>query len=285
MSHQKVNHKVFKIPKRIIAIGKFLQFFSYQWAARFVFKLFTTPYRFSRPDREMKFYQNAEKELVEVPEIHKKIVLYHVGNGQQKVLLIHGWAGRGSQMYAIADFLVDKGYRVTTFDGPAHGDSDGKVSAMPEFTASILAIQKKYGNFDYAMGHSLGGMALLNAVNQGFNCKKIVLIASGNSITSIVNQFVSRLELKPEVAVELKRLLDKRLGNDAENLSAYKVAKNITVPVLILHDEHDEDVPVACAKVIKEHIYDATIHISKNLGHRKILYSKDTLQHIAQFIN
>ncbi|GAW89223.1 hypothetical protein FPS14_contig00017-0031 [Flavobacterium psychrophilum] len=42
---------------------------------------------------------------------------------------------------------------------------------MPEFIASILELEKLYGPFEFAIGHSLGGMALLNSVKQGLQLK------------------------------------------------------------------------------------------------------------------
>lgn len=285
MHKQKVNQKVFNIPKSILITGKVLQFFSVSLAARFVFKLFTTPYRFPRPQREAPFYQKAIKTDIFVSEINKKIKVYQLGETNQQVLLIHGWAGRGTQMFAIADYWVQKGFKVIAFDGPAHGESEGKTSAMPEFTASILALQQKFGNFDFAIGHSLGGMALLNAVKQGFKVKKIALIASGNSVTAIANQFVSRLGLQPKVAYKLKQKLDKRLGNDVETLSAYQVAKAVNIQVLVIHDENDDDVPVACAHDIYNNLPQAKIHITSGLGHRKILHNQEVIETLFTFYN
>ena len=285
MHKQKVNQKVFNIPKSILITGKLLQFFSTSLAARFVFKLFTTPYRFPRPQREVPFYQKAIKTNIFVSEINKKIKVYQLGEANQQVLLIHGWAGRGTQMFAIADYWVQKGFKVIAFDGPAHGESEGKTSAMPEFTVTILALQQKFGKFDFAVGHSLGGMALLNAVKQGFQVKKIALIASGNSVTAIANQFVSRLGLQPKVANQLKQKLDKRLGNDVETLSAYQVAKAVNIPVLVIHDENDDDVPVGCAHDIYNNLSQAKIHITSGLGHRKILHNQEVIETLFTFYN
>lgn len=50
-----------------------------------------------------------------------------VGNEGPAVLLVHGWQGRRSQLVKIAVDLAEKGYRVITFDGPAHGSSAKNV--------------------------------------------------------------------------------------------------------------------------------------------------------------
>jgi hypothetical protein len=43
-----------------------------------------------------------------IPEIKKEIVVYEYGYSQKKVL-VHGWSGEGTQLFKIADELVNKG--------------------------------------------------------------------------------------------------------------------------------------------------------------------------------
>jgi hypothetical protein len=62
---------------------------------------------------------------------------------------------------------------------------------MPEYIKSIFEIDKQYGPFEFAIGHSLGGMALLQAVKDGFTVKKMVTLGSADSIFDICKQFVN----------------------------------------------------------------------------------------------
>ena len=55
------------------------------------------------------------------------------------VLLVHGWNGRGAQLGAFAPALVKSGYRVVTFDTPAHGRSPGRATNLPEISEAIHA--------------------------------------------------------------------------------------------------------------------------------------------------
>ena len=45
------------------------------------------------------------------------------GEGARTVYLVHGWGGRGAQLAALVEPLVEAGHRVVMFDMPAHGDS------------------------------------------------------------------------------------------------------------------------------------------------------------------
>jgi pimeloyl-ACP methyl ester carboxylesterase len=285
MPKQKVNHKVFSIPKNILFSGKLLAFISPKLAANFAFKLFMTPFKFKRPNKEDLMYNNSSRTMLLIPELNKKIQVYQYGKSNKRVLLIHGWAGRGTQLFKIAESFIEKGYETISFDATGHGESEGKTSAMPEFVASVFELEKVFGPFDFSIGHSLGGMALLNAVKKGFNVRKIAIVGSGNSITAICNQFISRLGLKQEIATLLKMKMDKVLGYDSEELSAYVAAKSVKIPTLVLHDTEDNDVPVSCAYDIRQNLVNSEIKITNGLGHRRILTDTEVITKMISFFN
>lgn len=54
-----------------------------------------------------------------------------------------------------------------------------------------------------------------------------------------------------------------------DNFSSYRVAQNILIPVLVIHDENDVEVPVKCAVNINKHLKNGTLMLTQNLGHRK----------------
>ena len=49
---------------------------------------------------------HAKQSLVKIPSINRNIVVYEYGQSDKKVLLIHGWSGRGTQLFKIADELI-----------------------------------------------------------------------------------------------------------------------------------------------------------------------------------
>ena len=285
MPKSKPNPKVFNIPKQILFTGRILQSLSTRWAAAFVLKLFRTPYKFPRPGRERKMYTKAEKKMLLVPPLQKKIQVYKCGTSGKRILLVHGWAGRGTQMAKLSQMLVEHGFQVISFDATAHGDSEGKTSAMPEFIASILRIEESYGKFDFAIGHSLGGMALLQAVVSGFTAQKIVVIGVADSILDICKQFVGRLGLKEKVAYALKAKMDVLLQGDSERLSAGVAAKSVTIPTLVVHDTEDADVPIAWAENVYKNLKNGKMLVTEGLGHRRILSDTSVITDIITFFD
>ncbi len=273
-----------KIPKPILITGKVLQAISTNLATKFAIKIFSTPIKFKTPEREKMMEKSAKKEMVLIPELQKKIMVYSYGYSKRKVLLVHGWSGRGTQLYKIADKLLANGFMTISFDGPAHGHSTGKTTMMSEFVTSIIHLEKIYGPFEFAIGHSLGGMAVLNSIKQGLQVKKAISISAGCVITDIIKDFVSKLELKPIMVSKIKESFFKKFGEDIDNYSANVAAKKVTIPVLIIHDTNDNDVHVSCAHNIRQNLQQSELLITNGLGHRRILKDDFVIEKIIKFI-
>ena len=273
-----------QIPKAILYTVKITQFFSVGWVTKLASRIFTTPIKHKTPNRELMMEQNTKQEIVFVPKINKKIVVYHYGNSPKKILLVHGWSGRGTQLVKFADELLNLGYSTISFDAPAHGKSGTKTTLMPEFIASILELEKLYGPFESAIGHSLGGMALLNSVKQGLQLKKLVVIGSGDKVEDILDDYVKKLKLKPIIATKMSELFEKRFGEPMGNYAAHIAAKQVTIPTLVIHDENDYEVPIFCGKNIFKHLPNGEMYVTQRLGHRKILGDTNVINKTLDFI-
>lgn len=273
-----------KIPRPIILTGKFLQFISPKLAANFAARLFTTPLRHKIPKREHDMDRKSRQETVHIDAINKDIVVYQYGSGEKTILLVHGWSGRGTQLVKFADIFSKAGYAIISFDAPAHGKAPGKTSIMPEFIASILQLEKQFGPFDAAVGHSLGGMSLLNAIKRGLKINRLVTIGSGDIIQDIIDEFIEKLQLKPEIGILMREHFEKKNHESMDEYSSWRAAREIAVPVLVIHDENDAEVPVKCARHIHENLSNGKLLITHGLGHRKILGSQDVIGKTFRFI-
>ncbi|EAZ94774.1 hypothetical protein FBBAL38_10057 [Flavobacteria bacterium BAL38] len=276
--------QVIEIPKAILFTAKFLQAVSPSLTTKFAAKLFTTPIKHKLPKRELHMERESVQKSILVPEIQKEIVVYEYGKSEKKILLVHGWSGRGTQLVKIADEMLKMGYMTISFDAPAHGKSKGNSSIMIEFIASILEIDKQFGPFEFAIGHSLGGMSVLNAIKQNLQVKKAVTIGSGDIIQDIIDDFILKLKLKPEFGIKLRDYFETKYGGKMDDYSAYKAAEKTNIPVLVIHDKNDDDVSIKAAYNIQKHLKQSEIMITEGLGHRKILGDETVIQKIREFI-
>ena len=273
-----------QVPKFIVLIGRFLYRISTNLAEKFARKLFITPIKHKIPKREFQMEATSQQTKLFIPSINKEIVVYAYGNSSKKILLVHGWSGRGTQLVKIADAFIENEYSIISFDAPAHGKSGTKTTLMLEFIESILEVEKHYGPFEFAVGHSLGGMSILNAVKKGLQVKKVVVIGSGNSVINIVNTFIEKIGLPNKVAVLMKNNFEKKYHFEMESFSAYVAAKEVEIPVLVIHDTDDEDIPVSEAYHLAENLTNKEILITNNLGHRKILGDTKVIHKIVEFL-
>ncbi|MCI4443625.1 MAG: alpha/beta hydrolase [Lentimicrobium sp.] len=273
-----------KIPKLILQVSKFITFISPKLATLFAAKLFSTPIKHKIPKREMEMDSKSSQKLIEIPAIKKKVVIYQYGESDKKILLSHGWSGRGTHLFKIADELIKVGYSTVSFDAPAHGKSPGKTTIMSEFVETILEVERQFGPFEAAVGHSLGGMSLLNAVKKGLSINYLAIIGSGDIVQDILNDFVAKLELKPSTSEQLRLHFEKKYGEEMDNYSAYKSAMQISIPVLVIHDKNDDEVPVAAGINIHKHLKNGELFLTEGLGHRKILGNPLVIEKVVQFI-
>ncbi len=253
-------------------------------AAKFAAKLFITPVKHGIPKRELELDQKCAQTRIRIHEIGREVVVYRYGKGDKKVLLVHGWSGRGTQLVRFAEALEKENYEVIGFDAPAHGKSSGKTTIMPQFIATIMQLEKEIGPFDVAVGHSLGGMSLLNSVKRGLKIKKLVSIGSGDVIQDIINEFTDALKLKRSTGLLMRKIFERRSHQSMDSYSSYLAAQEITIPVLIVHDENDAEVSVRCAYHIHDNLKNGELLITKGLGHRKILGNHDVIEKSVKFL-
>ena len=246
--------------------------------------IFSKPLRFKLPEKERKALAHCHEEWVAVPEINETIRCYEWKTKGEKVLLAHGWSGRGTQLYAIAESLHEKGYNVISFDAPAHGKSTGKITNMLKWSATIKTLNNHYGEFDICIGHSLGSMAILKYCEQASNVKKIITIASGDLMRTIFDNFIMSVGLKPKTSERMKTYFEDKYNININEYDASYAVRQHLIPTLIIHDEDDLDIDVSCAVNIHKQHPNATLMITKGLGHSRILRDKKVIHKIISFI-
>lgn len=274
----------FVVPKKIQFIARSIQFVSSNLAMKFADKLFKKPIKFRTPEREKTMWESAQKKRIKVESLQKEVDVLSYGFSTKKVLLVHGWAGRSTQLFMIADKLLEKGFMVISFDATAHGKSEGEYSSLPEFIEVIKQVNTDFGPFVSAVGHSLGGMALYNTVNE-MKLKNAVTIGAANKVSGVMRRFVTGLNLKPKISVKLKNHYDGLFNTDVDKFSSLSNAKEVKMPVLVVHDSLDGDVPVSCAQNIRQNLEKGSLLITQGLGHTKILRDKETMARVVNFIN
>lgn len=249
------------------------------WSAKIACRWFLTPPDIAAPEKEKIFLATAQK--------HLKIngcALWGYGDSPKRVLLIHGWAGRGAQMRYFVNPLVQLGFEVWLMDAPGHGQSDKVPTNMARFAETILKVAEHFGELQAVIGHSLGGAASVVAVGMGALIQQLVLIGSPAKIEKVFNHFSNKVGLSPRAHLKFYQFVEAEVGLSPETVSPYLIAPKIAAKGLLIYDPEDSEVSFQHALDLEQvwpHVRLERIH---KVGHYRILRAPQTIALVQEFL-
>jgi len=274
-----------KVPLAFRLIHKlfpFLEKIAPPLANKIVAYLFFSPMRFKAPYREIEVSELAEKKII--TSDGKKIQTYSWGQGPT-ILMTHGWSGRGTQFRKFIIPFNNAGYQVVSFDGPAHGKSEGRSTNVTEFHDVIKQLETSHGPFVATIGHSFGGVANLYAHVQGVHMSKMIMIATPTISEDIINESVRKLNGSPARGEYLKNYIYKNFGIHFEDISVLKLIEQVNdIDLMAIHDVEDKDVSIRHPEALLEKYPKANLIKTKGLGHLRILKSPDVVQYCLHYV-
>jgi len=88
------------------------------------------------------------------------------GNGSRTIMITHGWGSKAADFSDLLNALLTvDDVRIISWDAPANGSSEGELSNLLLFVQAIKTVINKYGQPDVLIGHSIGAMANVVALN------------------------------------------------------------------------------------------------------------------------
>lgn len=274
--------KSFELPKYITGTMAVLCKLNTYLATKFAFRLFFQPIAFPFPEREKGMVTSSRVKTLHTPE-GKPFNTYQLGEGTKKVVMIHGWSGRGTQFFKIAEALAPH-FTIVAIDAPAHGKFKGGKTNMLEFVEALEVAHRTFGPFDYAIGHSLGGMALFNALQRNAAYQKLIIIGSPASIVNVVTDFCDKVKANRKVRDGIIKRIEEQFKLEVREASTDYLAAQHNPEGLIIHDEDDQDVSVNDAWQNAQAWPRAELHITQGLGHRRVLMDNGVIEKIKDFL-
>ena len=209
------------------------------------------------------------------------------GNSGPAVLLMHGWGGSRAQMTGFVDPLLSAGYRVVSYDQPAHGDSDGKMTNLLEIAPTMDLIVKHEGKFDVILAHSFGTLITSYAlVNRNFPPpSRLVYFGAFNRLMDSLPRFQVISGLPNEIIDGFRVMLFENFGQGVlEAIVHEKLAPKIDISALMFHDITDNVTPVEDSRAIAQVWKSARFIETDGLGHRGALQSKEIHEQVISFL-
>jgi pimeloyl-ACP methyl ester carboxylesterase len=250
------------------------------WAGR-AENIFLTPSRVPRPSSEKAWFENSRKHT-----LSGGIAAFEWGPSSGPIVaLVHGWSGRGTQMGAFVAPLVERGYRVIAFDGPAHGGSAGQQTNVGDYANFLIRMQQELGEFKAVIAHSFGAGCSVFAAARGLKVEKLVLVAGPSRYEVVVGNYLRFIGLSSKAKNLFLASLAKKVGMTAKDLNVGVIGEKLRLPAMVIHDREDKEVPYVSAEEIKQAWPHVVLVDTKGLGHRRILKDPAVIQKAAEFID
>lgn len=268
-------------------------------------RFFTHPRQIPAPPRERPWIDEAVRSVVDTPvgpvaTLTWSNALFPWESDRSEsprgtVLLVHGWEGRGSQLCAFVAPLLERGFKVVAFDGPAHGATRElgglDVADALLFSLALRAVAAADGNIRAVIAHSMGGGAATVAVADGLDVSAVVLLAPPLSADTVTDDFADTLGLTTSTKQALKERLARRFHAYAWNRLSFGALddgaahRRGEVPCLIVHDKDDVEIPFARGSALHARWPGAVFKETAGLGHRKILRDPAVVDDVVAFVD
>lgn len=222
------------------------------------------------------------EEIIKNVKINYKLY----GNGEDTIVLLHGWGQNIQMMEPIGNNFI-KEYQVLIIDLPGFGSSDepDDIWSMYDYVECIHElIEKLKIKNPILMGHSFGGKISLIYASK-YEVKKLVLFASP------FKKEIKKLSLKTKILKTAKKVpglnklegfAKKHIGSrdyreasdfmrkilvEHVNLDITEDVKKITCPTLIIWGTEDMEVPIERAYELESLIKDSGVVVYEGCTH------------------
>ena len=247
-------------------------------------RLFLTP---PRPRLEASALDLIDARAGHILHRGRRIALWEWGWKSREapaVVLAHGWGGNAAQMRAFAFPLLTAGFRVVTFDQPAHGLSEGRLTSAVDFADALCAVAEAVGRVRAVIAHSLGAAAATFAVARGLPLESTVLISPPADYVGYSRRFARWHWLPEPVRHSMQAAIEERYGVRWEELEIERLGARVSGRALVVHDRRDAVVPWRHGLRVARAWPGGRFLLTSGLGHGRVLRDEAVVLAAADFI-
>ncbi len=208
------------------------------------------------------FYNNRKQRLVGV--MHTQ--------GKKGVIVSHGFASNKENISIYTKFLQSKGYSTLAFDYSGHGESGGDIgnttaTAWKDDLNAAIDFMQEHCNDIALLGFSLGGMSSLLCSSRS---KATIAIAPPTNFRKLAVHFIkSGLIKKFEKFIDFGGLnIKTTFITESAKYDMKKIVKSTKCPILIIHGDKDDIVPLLQSEEIMQYINEPKkLAVINDMGH------------------
>ena len=191
-------------------------------------------------------------------------------------------------MSHLIDALLQRGYRVVSYDALRHGKSKAKRADLADWAKSVQAVLAHIGHVQCIAAYSFGAAAVTVASKQGLDTDKLLFFAPIHDVVSVSNDFANELCIPDGVATLMRQYT---WHKNRENFESFGKSwedlfhTTLRVPTLIFHDINDKRIPITHSEKLSSRWPWTILVKTEGLGHRKILDDESVIEQSCRFID
>jgi hypothetical protein len=233
----------------------------------------------------------ARSEQVEVFDeyFEKKILKMNVfvwGQGDEIILLTHGWASKAADFSELVDSLMQNpAYTIIAFDAPGNGSSEGGLTNLMLYVGTIYKIVERYGYPTTIVGHSLGAMANIIAYkNLEKKPKTLISLAPLIQLDNYFRTEMAQINIPnafiDQFFIDFLRYFNVEAGAfDLNKLYSYTCENH-----WLFFDDNDKISPYKLTEDFLNRKKDIKAKLFKEAGHQNMIKNKQVITEIVNLI-
>ena len=210
------------------------------------------------------------------------------------LVIFHGWGGNAEQMLPMALPFHKAGMNILLVDARNHGHSDRDTfSSLPRFAEDaektiewLKQIYPEYSHKIALLGHSVGGGAVLLAASRRNDIDAVISISTFAHPRWMMQRFLHKVHIPSFLITFIIHYVEWVIGYHYEEIAPINTICHIKCPVLIVHGNADQTVPVADALMIKKECKRSNIKLLtvENAGHESVEKIKTHAKELVKFL-
>jgi len=209
------------------------------------------------------------------------------GQGNQVIIVSHGWADSSQSFNKMILSLTEQGYLVAAIDHIGHGKSTGNKSHLLSFIETMELLIEHFieERIDVKgiVAHSMGAIATLNLPHYLLEDKKIILISSPINFFELMFEKVEQVGISRKLLKRVLENISHKYGKKWQQLSSEYHRDKLTLDMTFIHDRHDRFAPITD---LESFLQDEKPRIltTSGLGHTRILGDTSVIDNITQVL-
>jgi pimeloyl-ACP methyl ester carboxylesterase len=252
-------------------------------------RAFAVPQRAMPDTKPQDFGLEGEQVWIDGPN-DKRLHAWFIpaGTTAPAVVILHGWGGTGADLLPIAPGLHELGLHSVFLDARTHGLSDDEdFMSMPRFAEDLETALAWLSDRDDVtsigvIGHSVGAAAAILAASRNPDIDAVVAVSSFAHPEELMWRAIP---YPAPVKWTMLRMIQQMIGVSFDDIAPRNRIADIQAPVLLIHGEDDDVIPVDDAFSIHENLPSCRLIIVPNGKHSDLEAFEPYFDDVNEFLS